>query len=139
MEYKIVLSPGAVESYRGIPFEERSDFRKFVDTRLTSDPETIDDLTINDIAGVHGVKFDLSTGEVRIFYDVVGPSIEILSILLSGIHTSAGIVIAVKGTPIATIAKARIWEPISELKNKIEDARSRIKAGEGLLLSDLPL
>jgi hypothetical protein len=139
MKYKIILSPGAVESYKGIPFEERSNFRKFVDTRLTSDPVTIDDLTITDIAGVHGVIIELLTGEIRIFYDVVGPSIEILSIVLSGIHTSAGIAITLKGTPIATIPKTGIWEPISELKNKIEVARSRIKAGEGLLLSDLPL
>jgi mRNA-degrading endonuclease RelE of RelBE toxin-antitoxin system len=139
MKYKIVLSPGAVESYKRIPFEERSDFRKFVDTRLTSDPETIDDLAINDIAGVHEVKFELSTGEVRIYYDVVDPSIEILSIYLSGIHTEAGITITVKGNPIGIIAKAGIWETIYEQKNKIEVARSQITAGAGLLLSDLPL
>jgi hypothetical protein len=61
-------------------------------------------------------------------------------ILLSGIHTEVGIGIAKKGAPIAAISKAGIWKmPISELKNEIKIARSRIKAGEGLLLSDLPL
>lgn len=141
MKYKIVISPEAVESYKKIPFEERSNFRKFIDTRLTLDPETIDDLSINDIKGVYGVKFELTKGEVvRIFYDVVGPSIEILSIINSGIYPELGFEITKKRISMKYHKLSQIWTvPLSELNNRIEVARSSIKAGEGLLFNHLPL
>lgn len=140
MKYNITISPNAITGYRGIPYEDRSNFRDFIHFRLTSDPEAVDDLMVKDIPGVQGLRFRLSAGEARVFYDVVEPSVEILLILLSGIHTEPGIVIKKHGAPIAAILKVgdRKFSE-SELKSKIDASRDQIRSGDGILFNDLPL
>jgi mRNA-degrading endonuclease RelE of RelBE toxin-antitoxin system len=140
MKYKIVISPDAIPGYQGIPYEDRSGFRDFIQFRLTSSPEVIDDLTVKDLVGVRGLRFRLSSGEARVFYDVVEPSVEILLILLLGVHKEDGIVIKKQGAPIAAIPKVgdRRYSEL-ELKSKIDASRDRIRSGDGFLFRDLPL
>ena len=140
MNYKIIISPNAVADYKGIPIEERSIFRKFIDQRLSTDPEMTDDLTIKGLPDFYGVKFEFTTGEAAIYYDIDNSSVEILVILLSGISTEADFSITQKGTTISRIPKVGIRKfSISELKDKIENSRSSMKSGKGLAFDKLPL
>jgi mRNA-degrading endonuclease RelE of RelBE toxin-antitoxin system len=139
MNYDISISPDAVTGYQDIPYEDRAHFREFIHFRLTSNPEESDDHTSKGLLGVREVRCSLSAGEAHVFYDVIGPSVEILLIFLSMVHTKASIVITRQGTPIATIPKVgvqRVSE--SELQKRIDASRYRIRSGEGILLNDLP-
>ena len=140
MNYKIVISPNAVADYNGIPIEERSIFRKFIDQRLSIDPEMTDDLTIKGLPDFYGVKFKYTTGEASIYYDVDYSSVKILVILIAGISAEAGLAITQKGKTITRIPKVGIRKfSISELKNKIDTSRSSMKSGKGLAFDELPL
>jgi mRNA-degrading endonuclease RelE of RelBE toxin-antitoxin system len=140
MNCKIIISPNAIVDYKGIPIEERSIFRKFIDQRLSIDPERTDDLTIKGLPDFYGVKFEFTTGEASIYYDIVGSTVEILVILISGISTEAGLTITQKGTTISRIPKVGIRKfSISELMDKIENSRYSMKSGNGLAFDKLPL
>ena len=140
MQYKITISPDAVTRYQDIPYEDRAMFREFINFRLSSDPEKRDDLTIKGLFGVHGVKCGLSAGEAHVYYDLVGPSVEILLIFLSMVPTGNGIVITKQGNPIGTIPTVSAHNlSESEFQEKIDASRYRIRFGEGVLFNDLPL
>lgn len=140
MKYEITISPDAVTGYKGIPYEDRASFRDFISFRLSSDPEKVDDRSIQGLPGFRGMNCTLSVGEVQVFYDVIGPSVEILLALLSVTPTGDKITITRRGTPIATIPTVGIQElSESELQKKIDASRHRIRLGEGVLLNDLPL
>ncbi len=139
MKYKITISRDAVTRYQDIPYEDRTPFREFINYRLCSDPEKNDDHTIKGLFGVRGIKCALSAGEAHVFYDLVGPSVEILLIFLSMVPTGTGIVITKQGNPIGTIPTVSAHKlSESEFQKKIDASRHSIRSGGGLLFDDLP-
>ena len=74
------------------------------------------------------------------YYDLVGPSVEILLIFLSMVPTGNVIVITKQGNPIGTIPTVSAHKlSESEFQEKIDASRYRIRFGEGVLFNDLPL
>ncbi len=140
MGYKIVISPKAVEGYKAIPIGERSAFRKFIEHRLAFAPEATDDLTIMGLPNFQGVKCQFTIGEAHVYYDIGVSSVEVLLIIPFAINEMARMVITQKGGTFTSIPKGGIRKvSISELLNRIEDSRSLMKSGKGLLFNEVPL
>ncbi len=140
MKYIVKISPDAVIGYKDIPYGERAHFRKFISFNLSSNPEEMDNHTIKGFSKIRGIKYSFSHGEVRVFYDVIGSSVEILLIYLSKVLKETGISITKQGVPIETIPTIGVKRMSeSEFEKKIDASRRRTMAGEGVLFDDLPL
>jgi mRNA interferase RelE/StbE len=73
MPFVIVLAPEAVEDLKRLTANTRATVRAALETHLRHEPEKL--------RGLLRPQFRLRVGEVRIFYDVSGASVEVLAIV----------------------------------------------------------
>jgi mRNA interferase RelE/StbE len=79
--FDLVLSPRAVESLKALPARLRSVVRDAVETHLRHEPAKTSRSRIKRLRGLRQPQYRLRVGEVRIFYDIIGSTVEILAIL----------------------------------------------------------
>jgi mRNA-degrading endonuclease RelE of RelBE toxin-antitoxin system len=82
MRYEIILSPEAIADLRSLKANERSTVRDAMEAHLRHEPTKISKSSIKRLRGVSQPQFRLRVGEVRIFYDVVEDTVEVLAIVL---------------------------------------------------------
>lgn len=81
MRFVIVLAPVAVEDLKGLPAHIRATVRAALETHLSYEPEKTSRSRIKRLRGVARPQYRLRVGDVRVFYDVAGTSVEVLAIV----------------------------------------------------------
>jgi mRNA interferase RelE/StbE len=81
MEYGILLAPEAVEDLRRLKANVRTAVRQAIKTHLTHEPTKVSKSRIKRLRGLARPQYRLRVDEVRVFYDVVGRTVEVLAIV----------------------------------------------------------
>jgi mRNA interferase RelE/StbE len=81
MPFAIVLAPEAVEDLRRLAANVRATVRTALETHLRHEPEKTSRSRIKWLRGLLRPQYRLRAGEVRVFYDVSGPTVEVLAIV----------------------------------------------------------
>jgi mRNA interferase RelE/StbE len=81
MPFDIILAPEAVEDLNGLKAHVRATLRVALETHLRHQPEKTSRSRLKRLRGLHRPQYRLRVGEVRVFYDVSGTTVEILAIV----------------------------------------------------------
>jgi mRNA interferase RelE/StbE len=81
MPFDIVLAPEAVEDFRTLRANVRAEVRTALETHLRHEPEKRSRSRIKRLRGLRQPQYRLRLGELRIFYDVTGSTVEVLAIV----------------------------------------------------------
>ena len=81
MPFAIVLAPEAVEDLRGLTAHVRANVRTALEAHLRHAPEKTSRSRIKRLRGLLRPQYRLRVGEVRVFYDVSGTTVEVLAIV----------------------------------------------------------
>ena len=80
MSFAIVLSPEAVEDLKKLKASLRAEARAALETHLRHEPKKTSRSRIKRLRGLRRPQYRLRVGDVRVFYDVSGATVEILAI-----------------------------------------------------------
>jgi mRNA-degrading endonuclease RelE of RelBE toxin-antitoxin system len=81
MPFAIVLAPEAVEDLRRLTANVRATVRSTLETHLRHEPEKTSRSRIKRLRGLRRPQYRLRVGEIRVFYDVSGTTVEVLAIV----------------------------------------------------------
>jgi mRNA-degrading endonuclease RelE of RelBE toxin-antitoxin system len=81
MPFAIVLALEAVDDLRRLRAGARAEIRTALETHLRHEPEKPSRSRIKRLRGLRQPQYRLRVGDVRIFYDVVGTTVEVLAIV----------------------------------------------------------
>jgi mRNA interferase RelE/StbE len=81
MPFEIVLAPEAVEDLRRLAAHLRAAVRAALDTHLRHAPGKTSRSRIKRLRGLRRPQYRLRVGEVRVFYDISGATVEVLAIV----------------------------------------------------------
>ncbi len=81
MPFEIVLAPEAVEDLKALKANLRGMVRDALETHLRHQPTRTSRSRIKRLRGMRRPQYRLRVGEVRIFYDVSGATVEVLAIV----------------------------------------------------------
>jgi mRNA-degrading endonuclease RelE of RelBE toxin-antitoxin system len=81
MFFEIVLAPEAIEDFRALKANVRSNVRDVLETHLRHEPMKTSRSRIKRLRGLARPQYRLRVGEVRVFYDVSTQSVEVLAIV----------------------------------------------------------
>lgn len=81
MPYAIVLAPEAVEDLRRLTANVRATVRTALEMHLRHEPEKTSRSRIKRLRGLLRPQYRLRVGEVRVFYDVSGTTVEVLAVV----------------------------------------------------------
>jgi mRNA interferase RelE/StbE len=81
MPFAVVLAPEAVEDLRRLTASVRATVRAALETHLRHEPEKTSRSRIKRPRGLLRPQYRLRVGEVRVFYDVSGTTVEVLAIV----------------------------------------------------------
>src|SRR5438477_12273864 len=81
MPFAIILAPEAVEDLRRLTANVRASVRTALETHLRHEPEKVSRSRIKRLRGMLRPQYRLRVGEVRVFYDVSGTTVEVLAIV----------------------------------------------------------
>jgi mRNA interferase RelE/StbE len=81
MPFAVVLAPEAVEDLRALTANIRAMVRSAPESHLRHEPEKTSRSRIKRLRGLRRPQYRLRVGEVRVFYDVFGTSVEVLAIV----------------------------------------------------------
>src|SRR5438477_3017972 len=81
MRFEIVLAPEAVEDLKRLAANVRATVRDALETHLRYEPERVSRSRIKRLRGLSRPQYRLRVGEVRVFYDVSGTTVEVLAIV----------------------------------------------------------
>ena len=81
MPFAIVLAPEAVEDLRRLTANNRATVRTALETHLRHEPKKTSRSRIKRLQGLLRPQYRLRVGEVRVFYDVSGTTVEVLAVV----------------------------------------------------------
>jgi mRNA-degrading endonuclease RelE of RelBE toxin-antitoxin system len=81
MKYEIIVAPEAVQDFKRLSARDRSIVRDAIEQHLRYEPEKTSKSRIKRLRGISRPQYRLRIGEIRVFYDVVEPDVEILAII----------------------------------------------------------
>jgi mRNA interferase RelE/StbE len=81
MRFEIVLAPEAVDDLRTLKANIRTAVRAALETHLRYEPTKTSRSRIKRLRDLSRPQFRLRIGEVRVFYDVSGSTVEVLAIV----------------------------------------------------------
>lgn len=81
MAYEIILAPEAVEDLKHLRAHVRVAVRDAIEKHLRHQPTRVSRARIKRLRGLSRPQFRLRAGEVRVFYDVSGRTVEILAVV----------------------------------------------------------
>jgi mRNA-degrading endonuclease RelE of RelBE toxin-antitoxin system len=81
MPFAIVLAPEAVEDLRTLTANARASVRTALETHLRHEPEKTSRSRIKRLRGLLCPQYRLRVGEIRVFYDVSGATVEVLAVV----------------------------------------------------------
>ena len=81
MRYSIVLSPEAIEDLRRLKASHRSAIKQAIEAHLRHEPMKESKSRIKRLRGTRSPGYRLRIGDVRVFYDVMESTVEILAVI----------------------------------------------------------
>ena len=81
MPFAIVLAPEAVEDLRRLKANVRATMRGALETHLRHQPEKTSRSRIKRLRGLRRPQYRLRVGDIRVFYDVSGTTVQVLAIV----------------------------------------------------------
>jgi mRNA-degrading endonuclease RelE of RelBE toxin-antitoxin system len=81
MPFAITLAPEAVQDFRRLTASLRSAVRDALETHLRHEPRKASRSRIKRLGGLRRPQYRLRVGEIRVFYDVTGTTVEVLAIV----------------------------------------------------------
>jgi len=81
MRYEILFAPEAVEDFRALKASVAATVRDALEAHLRHEPEKVSRSRIKRLRGLSKPQYRLRVGEVRVFYDVVGRTVEVLAVV----------------------------------------------------------
>ena len=81
MRFEILLSPQAVTDLRALKASIRTAVKEALETHLRNEPTKTSRSRIKRLRGLSKPQYRLRVEEVRVFYDVVGSTVEVLAIV----------------------------------------------------------
>jgi len=81
MPFAIVLAPEAADDLKKLTANIRATVRNAVEAHLRHEPAKLSRSRIKRLRGLRRPQYRLRVGEVRVFYDVSGTTVEILAIV----------------------------------------------------------
>lgn len=81
MPFEIVLAPEAVKDLKNLTANIRATVLAALDTHLRHEPTKTSRSRIKRLRAIRWPQYRLRVGEVRVFYDVSGSTVEILAIV----------------------------------------------------------
>jgi len=81
MRFEILLAPEAVEDLRDLKANVRAAVKEALETHLRHEPTKASRSRIKRLRGLSKPQYRLRVEEVRVFYDVAGPTVEVLAIV----------------------------------------------------------
>ena len=81
MPFDIILAPEAVEDLKRITAHVRAPVRTALESHLRHEPEKISRSRIKRLRGLRRPQYRLRIGDIRVFYDVTGTTVEVLAIV----------------------------------------------------------
>jgi mRNA-degrading endonuclease RelE of RelBE toxin-antitoxin system len=81
MPFAIVLASEAAEDLKWLPADVRATLKTALDVHLRHQPEKTSRSRIKRLRGLRRPQYRLRVGEVRVFYDVSGATVQILAIV----------------------------------------------------------
>jgi mRNA interferase RelE/StbE len=81
MRFTIILAEEAVEDYKRLAARVRAEIRSALETHLRHEPEKLSRSRIKRLRGLRQPQYRLRVGDVRIFYDVTGTTVQVLAIV----------------------------------------------------------
>ena len=81
MPFAVGLAPEAVEDLRQLAANGRATVRSAIETHSGHEPEKPSRSRIKRLQGMLRPQYRLRVGEVRLFYDVSGTTVEVLAIV----------------------------------------------------------
>jgi len=82
MRYEIILAPEALHDLRALDAHIRSEVRDALETHLRHEPTKASKSRIKRLRGLARPQYRLRVGDVRVFYDVLELSVQVLAIIL---------------------------------------------------------
>ena len=76
-----MLAPEAVEDLRSLKANLRAEVRVALEQHLRHEPGKLSKSRIKRLRGLSKPQFRLRVGEIRVFYDIAGDTVEILAIV----------------------------------------------------------
>jgi mRNA interferase RelE/StbE len=81
MPFEIVLAPEAVEDFKTLRANVRADIRTALEPHLRHEPRKVSRSRIKRLRGLRQPQYRLRVGEIRIFHDVTGTTVQVLAIV----------------------------------------------------------
>ncbi len=81
MKYDIILAPEAIQDFKRLSARDRSVVKETIEEHLRYEPQRISKSRIKRLRGVNRPQYRLRIGEIRVFYDVVEATFEVLAII----------------------------------------------------------
>jgi len=81
MPFEIVLAPEALDDLRALKAHLRSVVRRSPETHLRHEPAKTSRSRIKRLRGLTQPQYRLRLGELRVFYDIVDSTVEVLAIV----------------------------------------------------------
>jgi mRNA interferase RelE/StbE len=82
MPFDIILAPEAVEDLKRIKAHVRAAVRTALETHLRHEPERTSRSRIKRLRGLRQPQYRLRVGDIRVFFDVSGTTVEVLAIVV---------------------------------------------------------
>src|SRR5882672_11355877 len=81
MRFEIILAPEAAEDFKKLKAALRATLRTALETHMRHEPTKTSRSRIKRLRGLRRPQYRLRVGEVRVFYDVSGTTVEVLAIV----------------------------------------------------------
>ena len=81
MRYGILFAPEAAQDFKRLSARDRSTVKEAIERHLRHEPQRTSKRSIKQLQGISRPQYRLRIGEIRVFYDVVEPRVEILAII----------------------------------------------------------
>jgi mRNA-degrading endonuclease RelE of RelBE toxin-antitoxin system len=88
MKHDILLSPEAAQDLRRLNAHTRSEIKGALERYLRHEPGKVSKSRIKRLRGIDHPQYRLRVGEIRIFYDIVENTVEVLAIVSKAEATS---------------------------------------------------
>jgi len=81
LRFSVVLAPEAVEDLRSLKANVRTEVRRALEDHLRHEPRKVSKSRIKRLRGLSKPQYRLRAGEIRVYYDVTGDTVEVLAIV----------------------------------------------------------
>jgi mRNA interferase RelE/StbE len=81
MPFSIVLAPEAVEDLKALKAAARAELKAALEAHLRHEPDKISRRRIKRLRNLSQPQYRLRVGDIRVFYDISGSTVEVLAIV----------------------------------------------------------